>query len=368
VKQNNQFNPANSFAAAGSMKNGFPDPTVAQIPANGIIDASAPALRNQSYFYVPPDLHEGSLHSWNVAYQRQLPGNFTAEAAYVGNRGHDVIGSINMNAGLVLGADNAGRPLFAPFNRTATVTTWIPVKTSYHSLQTKLDRRFSNGLLVTTSYTLGRSKNYSQGDSNGDIQTPADIGRAWARRDEDRLHNFVVSFVYLLPVGPDGRWLRSGLASQILGNWQVSGFFAAQSGTPIDFTASAASLRAPGNTQRPNASGTPKILGGIGSGNPWLDTSVFSAPAPGTWGNVPRNGLVDGPKFVNLDATLAKKLVFGRGITGEFRIDVFNVTNTPHFRIQNNPNGIFGNASFGQVTSTIDNSERLLRFGLRVMF
>ena len=104
VKQNNQFNPSNSFAPAGSMEAGFPDPIVAEIPANGIIDASTPALKNQSYFSIPSDLHEGTLHSWNVAYQRQLPSNWTAEIAYVGNRGHDIVERYNMNAGLVLGA------------------------------------------------------------------------------------------------------------------------------------------------------------------------------------------------------------------------------------------------------------------------
>jgi outer membrane receptor protein involved in Fe transport len=365
VKQLNQFQPPNTFATAGSMRQGFPEPVVADIPASGIIDAGTPALRTQAYFHVPPDLHEGSLHSWNIAYQREIASRWTAEVAYVGNRGHDIIATTNMNAGMVLGADNAGRPLFNTFGRTADVTTWVPVKTDYHSLQAKVDRRFSNGLLVTTSYTLGRSKNYSNGDSNGAIQTPADPERSWARRGEDRLHNFAASWVYHLPIGRSRRWLNDGLLSHVLGDWQVSGVFVAQSGTPINFEANNATLRAPGNTQRPNASGTPEVLGGIGPGNLWFDTSVFSAPAQNTWGNVQRNGLLDGPAYVNADATLAKVLMLPNNIRGEFRIDAFNVFNIPHF---NNPNGTLGNASFGQITGVPDFSERLLRFGLRIMF
>ena len=55
------------------MAAGFPAPVVADIPANGIIDAGAdPRLRNAAYFYFPTDLKEGLLHSWNVAYQREL--------------------------------------------------------------------------------------------------------------------------------------------------------------------------------------------------------------------------------------------------------------------------------------------------------
>jgi len=365
VKQNNVFNAPNNFAAAGSMKNGFPDPVFVQIPANGIIDASPAALRNASYFNVPANLHEGSLHSFNVAYQRELPGRFTLDVAYVGNRGHDVQTQFNANAATVVGLPgNTGRPLFGPFGKSADVTTWIGTKTQYNSLQTKLDRRFTGGLLVTTSYTLGRGWSYVNGDSNSGIATPADIERSWARTDQDRLHSLVESFLYQLPFGPDRKWLRDGPVAQILGGWQVSGILAAQSGSPIGITMSAATLNAPGNTQRPDVSGTPAVLGGIGPGVNWFDTSVFSSPAPNTFGNAPRNGVLDGPAYVNLDATIAKVFTIGR-TKGEVRADIFNVTNTPHF---NNPNGTFLGSTFGQITSTIAGSERSMRFGFRLMF
>jgi hypothetical protein len=363
VKQMNQFNAPNAFTPVGSMAQGFPAPIVFDIPANGIIDASTSALRNQSYFAIPLDLHEGSLHAWNAAYQRQLPGNLTAEVAYVGNRGHGIVTSYDANAGMVIGADNAGRPLFQQFGRTASTTTWRRTKTVYHSLQTKLDRRFTNGLLLTTSYTLGRGRSYTNGDSNSGVATPADWERSWARTDQDRLHSFVSSFVWVLPVGPEGHWLKTGVLSQVLGGWSISGFFTAQSGSPIGFSASGALLRLPGNTQRPNASGTPKVLGVTGPGNQWFDTSVFSAPPAGEWGNVPRNEFLDGPAYVNLDASLAKRIIFPRKIRGEFRIDAFNATNSPHF---NNPSGSFGSASFGQITGA--SGERQVRFGLRVTF
>ena len=124
VKQNNQFNAANAFIppTGVSMAAGFPAPVVAQIPSNGLIDAGADArLRNGAYFYFPTDLKEGLLHSWNVAYQRELRGNFTAEVAYVGNHGQDIIQRLDLNAGYALGADNAGRPQFAQFGRTSSV-------------------------------------------------------------------------------------------------------------------------------------------------------------------------------------------------------------------------------------------------------
>ena len=101
-----------------------------------------------------------------MAYQRELPGRLTAEVAYVGNRG-DIVNNINLNAGFVVGADNAGRPQFAPFGRTAETTGWMRSNTTYHSLQTKLDKRFTDGFLLTTSYTLGRSINSWPGLARG---------------------------------------------------------------------------------------------------------------------------------------------------------------------------------------------------------
>src|SRR5207249_4137381 len=133
--------------------------------SNGIIDASSAALRNAAFFSVRPDMHEGSLHTYNVAFQRELPARFTLDVAYVGNRSNNVQTQFNENAAAKIGAPannvNLYRPLFVPFGKSADVTTWIPLKTSYNSLQTKVDRRFSNGLLVTTSYALGRGMSYN---------------------------------------------------------------------------------------------------------------------------------------------------------------------------------------------------------------
>jgi hypothetical protein len=360
VKQNNQINPPNSFGTAGSLAAGLPPANFAEIPDTGIVPAAP--FNAQGFWNVPSDMHEGRLHSWNVAYQRELPGRFTAEVAYVGNRGQDIIARIDLNAGYTLGADNAGRPLFAQFGRTASTTSTMPVKSTYHSLQVKVDRRLTGGLQMTNSYTLGRGHNYFQGDSNGTIGTPADIERSWGRAEFDQLHNFVSSFVYSLPWGPQGKWLTTGWMGRVFGDWQVTGIFAASSGTPIDFTASAAGLRAPGNTQRPNATGTPEVLGGIGSGALWFDTSVFSAPPAGEWGNVRRNALLTGPGYTNLDASVVKIVRLGTR-HAEIRADFFNLTNTPHW---NNPSGSLTSNNFGRVTSSF--GERVVRFGARLLF
>lgn len=368
VKQNNQFNPANQFATAGSMATGFPAPIVFQVPSNGIIDANLPILRNSGLFSVPINLREGKIHSWNAAYQREIWWGITAEAAYVGNVGRGIVTPVDINAGIVPGQDNAGRPLNQKFGRTASVTSWIPTDSNYHSLQVKADRRFAQGFLLTTSYTYGRAINYT--DDNDGLSTPADPELARGRANFDRTHMFSQSFVWELPFARRS----NGFVRAVLGNWQLSGILVAQSGTPIGFTTSNALLRAPGNTQRPNASGRPKVFGNVGPGELYFDPTVFSAPAANTFGNMKRNDSINGPGYVNLDGSLFKRFRFTERFGGELRADVFNVTNSPHF---NNPNGGFaappagqtfpfaGN-TFGQITGAF--GERLVRFGARVTF
>ena len=122
VKQTEQFNAPNSYAPAGSMATGFGAPTIFPVPDSGVIDANIPQLKNAQLFYVQSDLKEAKLHSWNVALQRQLPWDLVGEVAYVGNVGRGiVIADYNMNAGMVLGADNAGRPYYQLYGRTANV-------------------------------------------------------------------------------------------------------------------------------------------------------------------------------------------------------------------------------------------------------
>jgi hypothetical protein len=234
-------------------------------------------------------------------------------------------------------------------------------------MQVKLDRRYSNGLLWTTSYTLSRAKDYGTNENQG-IGTPADLSRSYGLADYDRTHSLVSSFVYEVPFFKDAK----GAAGAILGGWQIAGIFAAQSGTPIDIRGGSA-LRAPGNQQRPDLIGTQRVIGDIGPGQQYFDIAPYAASAPNTWGNMTRNAGPRGPGYVNLDASLVKRFKLNGRFAAELRADAFNATNTPHF---DNPNRDFGNPRFGQVTGTVGSGEargggtgpRLVRFGARLTF
>jgi hypothetical protein len=155
----------------------------------------------------------------------------------------------------------------------------------------------------------------------------------------------------------------------VLGGWRVSSFLTIMSGLPLYFTASSASLQAPGNTQTPNLVAPVHILHGVGIGNPWFTTASF-APATGTaFGNVGRNYL-SGPNFFNLDASLAKSFRFTERLNLELRLEAFGVTNTPQFFFTNG-NGTqagvtLGSSSFGQITQATGG--RQLELGAKLTF
>jgi len=365
VKQNYQGTAANGFQRQGSMAAGFPAPALANIPSDGIIPVSG-SLLNSLYDVVPPTLHEGTLHSWNVAFQRQLPYGFTADVAYVGSKGVDLVADLDTNASMTYGSGNNGRAQFAQFGRTGTNRTRTNLgKSRYNGLQMKVDRRFLNGFLITNSYTLGRSTDLAQ--ENTGINTPIDFDLSWARSDTDRLHNYVLSSVYELPFGVRKRWLNEGMTSKILGGWQVSGLFVAQSGQALTIGGNGTLLNTPGNSAFVNLNGDNKVLGGLGPGLLYFDPTVYSLPAAGVQGNMKRHSGPDGPGFWQLDGALFKRFQISASKYAEFRVDAYNVTNSVRWA---NPNTTFSTATgntFGQITGTTG-AQRQVRFGGRFVF
>lgn len=378
VRQNNVYNAAGNsgFTQAvlpdgrlGSMAVGFLPPIPAAIPANGII---SPAPLGSDYNVIPLDYHEGYVQSYNFAIQRALPANLVFEAAYVGNRGVRIPTVYNLNAAVIPGIGAAGQPLFQKFRKTTAANErFIGTSNNYNSLQVKFDRRFSGGFLLTTAYTYSKAIDLT--NDNGGLRYYINPKRNRARSDFDRTHMFVQSYIYQLPFGKGRRWLQSGAGAWALGGWQINGILTLQTGAPLNFTYNNGTLNTPGNGDNsPNINGPFRILHGVGSGAFWFDTSVFSAPSTGTFGNLGRN-ILSGPSFRNLDFSVFRRFSITERVNLEFRAETFNLTNTPGF---NNPNSEFGNANFGHVTGSgnCDTSAgfcfspRQIQLGAKVVF
>lgn len=368
VKQNYAGSRPNDFQRAGSMATGFPAPALLNIPTDGVIAIAGTSLHNATLDVISPDLREGRLHSWNIAYQRELPWDLSADIAYVGNRGVDIVMDIDRNASLVYGSGNNGRPQFAPFNRTGNSRTRTNLgKTEYHGLQTKIDRRFKHGLMLTNSYTWSRALNYS--DENGGLGTPIDPSKSWGPADpgRNRRHMYTGTAIYELPVGPGRRWLSDGLAGRILGGWQVSAIFSAQSGQKLNIGGNGTLLNTPGNSAYPDRVAPDKILGGLGPGRLYFDPASYALPAAGVQGNMSRNAGPEGPGFWQLDGSLFKRFHITRSRFAEFRIDAYNVPNAVRW---GNPATGFSTAAgntFGQIGGTTG-GQRFVRFGGRFVF
>lgn len=353
---------ANSLAPASRLSDGIP-PIEAPGLDNGVIGIPS----NVSAQTVPLDLDRGYIKSWNVTVQRELGGGWVAEAGYVGTRQIRQLGYRELNWADI-GEGNAGRQLFEQFGRTASTREVSPVGDSrYDSLQAMVQRRFSNGYSFSGAYTLGKSVSTSgldRSDQTLRIMIPEYYHLNRSVTGLDRRHNLQFTNIISLPFGTGQRWLNEGgVLSAIVGNWQTNSIIAFMSGRPFSVTASANSLNAPGNTQRadqvkPDVS----ILGGVGRGNPYFDTTAFAPVNEARFGTAPFNSLY-GPGRINWDFSLFRNFNLPKGSRLELRLEAFNLTNTPKF---GNPNGNVNSTSFGEINSASE--ERQLQIGARLVF
>ena len=371
IEPTQQYSNLSSFGPAiisgtqtASFSRGFPALPPFTLPANGIIPANTPALLNQSYYAINTSWTNPYLMSWNIAYQRRLPQDWTFDIAYVGNRGVDTPLANNLNAATAYGLGAAGQPEYQAFGRTAPTTYYFAGYSSrYNSMQIKLDHRFAHGYTVTTSYTWGRALGYEAQAAayvNG-LLDYVNQRRNWAATDFNQTHIFNQSFTWYLPFGKGKRLASSGIPAHILGGWEFAGVWEFTTGFPLSFSCNCAAFNTPGNHAFPNINGPFQKMYGIGS-QPWFNTSLFSIPAAGTQGNV-GNYVSSGPDFFNLDASLFRRFQLRERIGLELRTEWFHATNTPQF---SNPNTTLGSPAFGLVTSAT--GSRIIDVAAKVTF
>jgi hypothetical protein len=142
------------------------------------------------------------------------------------------------------------------------------------------------------------------------------------------------------------------------------------SGAPFTITASGTSLDLPGSTQfADQVKDTVEILGGKGPGQPWFDTTAFRAVTERRFGTAGVNSM-RGPGLANFDLSVFRDFGLGGDRVVQFRMEIFNLTNTPHFA---NPQNSVNASNFGIISGTANSGregidERLFRLGLRIRF
>jgi hypothetical protein len=341
-----------------------PDIDTGRVPLPNVAETGYP-VANQM-------LHRGYIQSWNLIVERKLPAELVGSIGYVGSASVRGFAFLDINASQTPGSGDEGRPLFPQFGRTATTREWDGRTHSiYHALQTTLNRRFKDGLLLKASYTWSKAIDEATYDDWTAFlwNAPSVYGRNRALASHDIPHNFQLATVYELPFGTNKKWATTGMSNTVFGGWQLNGVFSAFAGRPFQLTASDASLNMPGNQQTPDqVKDNVEILGNVGGDGTYFDTSAFARVTEVRFGNVGRNTM-RGPGQVNLDLGLFRVFKITQTVDLQFRAEAFNATNTPHF---SQPNGSVNSSNFGKILSTDRNwamgRSRQFRFGFRLSF
>jgi hypothetical protein len=358
ILQNNGFPAPNALVSTNvTMTIGFPPFSPFNLPSSGIIE-NAPLANG--YGVTPRDLASPYVQSWNFAIQRSLPWKFALDLAYVGNRGVNNQSGYNLNASMIPGSGNNGRPLFQAFRKTTDVNRPIGTNTWYNGLQVKLDRRMANGLYMTTAYTWSKGINFTEDD--GGLAIPINVGLNRAQMSDNRNHLLTSSYMYELPFGKGKKWATSGPASYLVGGWELQGIVGLMSGVWFSPSVSGV-VNAPGNADRPNFIAPVRYLNNRGPGQKFFDPASFAIPAQNTLGNAGRN-ILRGPAFYNWDFALHRSFPIRERMNLSLRVESFNFTNTPHY---NNPNGNAQSPQFGEINSA-EQDQRQFQIGLTLRF
>jgi hypothetical protein len=348
----------------------------------------------------PQALQPQYNQQWNFTIQRTLGKDLVWEIAYAGNKGTFLSVTSELNqldpSYLALGSQLqqlvpnpfygiiTGGTLSQPTVQRGQLLRPYPEYTSvqavnagwgnsnFHSLQTRLQKRFSSGLSLLASYTFSKTIDDAADGVWNDSGQP--LVRNWYCRScersvssYDQPHRFVTNVTYELPFGKGKRFGNqwNGAVNAVLGGWQTNAIITISEGQPLRFTAATNTCFCFGGNARPDTTGISADLGDKKTIDRWFDTSQFKQPAPYTFGNMGRiTAQIRNAGARNTDFSLFKSFRVKERVGIEFRAEAFNFTNTPLFGA---PGAVVGTPTFGVVT-TQENSPRQVQLGLKILY
>ncbi len=325
---------------------------------NGFLDSFVQAQNGVSTPLMQQIVNADSRHTSGQTAVQFLQKNYAANLSH-----NDVAGVANSFANRLQGTPTTANPYGVPLAVTAGLapTFFKPYQqylgglfvlqtrdySNYNGLQLQLEKRFSQGYLVTANYTFSRAmdvRSYdptfttvATGSSQSAAGTPFDYHTPrlnYAPADLDDTHVLNGYFVGDLPFG-HGRHYAANVnrvVDGIIGGWQLSGDGYWQSGRPITFFSGYNTFS--GSVQTP-ASCSGNCYGHIGSihkengQNFWFTAAQraqFFVPAAGQFSNIGRNHFRQNHVW-QMDANLSKSFRTFREQKLELRLEVQNVFN-----------------------------------------
>jgi hypothetical protein len=311
--------------------------------------------------------------------QYAVSGSVSATIGYVGSVGrrmHLNPTSTGFNAPAVLAAPGVNTKRYSAFPQLGTIVyNLYEGTTSYHALQAALEKRFASGLSFLASYTYSHS--LDNGDSGlGDTSfrnlRMIPLNQETANSDFDTRQRVTFNGSYDLPFGKGRQFANnSSISDLFIGGWSSALTFAAQSGSPISITPNITTA-AGGNAYafkvgdpfkgggRPNAT-NPSIAcpAKVRNLTNWYNPCAFANPVPGNQitGTVTSDAIsylgpprfqTYGPGYNNTNVSLFKDFRTFNEQRVQFRVDAFNVFNTPAY---GTPSALSNNSSSGYITA-----------------
>ncbi|HLJ17665.1 MAG TPA: carboxypeptidase regulatory-like domain-containing protein [Bryobacteraceae bacterium] len=339
--------------------------------SDGPLRTTDPNAPGQSYYGIATDFRVPLIQEWNLAIQRQFPGQQQLTVAYVGTKGTHLtavagggVSAVNFNQAIPgTGAVNLRRRW--PNDGTVSIYQ-SDFDSIYHSLQVMLVKRWANALSYQIAYT------YSHLIDNLDPSNLPIFNLSGARGngDYDIRHQLRGTFSYELPFGRGKTLLAnsSRLVNALAGGWQINGVLSLYTGFPFSVIAAANTLNI-GEGSYPNRLANGNLPAGQRTLQHWFDVSAFTNPGFQQWGNAGRN-ILWGPHTTQLDASLFKTFTIRERQHLEFRVETFNLTNTPQL---NPPINTLGSPNSGSITSagsdaTLQRTERQVQLAIKYLF
>ncbi len=354
----------------GNQNDDFSDAAESAVPRYSLSSIDFPALSYPLIAFLDPanqlfspkaiDRHRKDLsyENWDFVVQQQLPQDWLLQVGYTGSQGHHLFDRYTVN---LINPVTGKRPLsgFGSFGFKAN-----DGNDNFNALQVSVHRRFTRGLLFQSNYMWSHGITDASIGSGESVSIEDMACRACDRSSTniDVRHNLTVDAIYELPFGPGKRFLTSGLASRVLGGWELAGIGSARTGLPVNITMSRKAGALPdGNTssQRPDLVPGVPIYAADQTINNWFNPAAFSLPANGTWGNLGRY-VANGPGMYEIDSSLQKRFRIHERLALNFRAAAYNLFNHPIYKtpsssigaLTGNPPAVSG--SFGRITSIIN--------------
>ncbi len=319
---------------------------------------------------------------YNLNIQKELGHNTVLTAGYAGSHGIKLSGVSDVNQ--AVGQTINGRLVFLATSRPNPnfddIRYRYPGMSSfYNSLQVSLNRKFSEGIQLLTSYTLSKniddiSGNQTASDTNAGVNWITYYANKSLYRGLsafDIRHTLSVSGTYELPFGHGKRFAggASGVSGRLVSGWQAGGILSLSTGVPGSVT-DASRMTGIGIRQE-----FPDLVGSNNNpkhpGNPqqYFDTAAFAPPPDRTMGTLGRNTLTL-PGRATLDFTLSKNTALTEKVNLQFRFEAFNLTNRVNFgipQLEIFDSRIRLESTAGRITTTTGTS-RQIQFGMKLVF